>query len=366
MFLPRTLSVYVSRQFVFWLLCCFVTLMAIAAMFDMVELLRRASGKQEVSIEVLVQMSLLKLPHLVQDMLPFAVLLGGMMAFWRMARANELVISRAAGVSAWQFLFPPLIITFLFGVVLITTFNPFAAAMRSQYEALESKHLGKDRAAFAVSETGVWLRQGTKGAQAVIHAANVVGGGEAARLGNVIVFQLEGEDRFVARIDAGVALLRSGYWELRDAYISDTQGETRAVDVYRLATELTIDGIQDSFASADTLSFWELPKFIGTMEDAGFNANAHRLYLHSLLATPALLCAMVLVAAIFSIKVSRRSSTGMMIVGGVISGFFLYFFTNVVHALGLSASIPAEFAAWMPAGVAMMLGIAAILHLEDG
>ena len=79
-----------------------------------------------------------------------------------------------------------------------------------------------------------------------------------------------------------------------------------------------------------------------------------------------LLCAMVLIAAIFSIKTSRLSSTGMKIVGGVVSGFLLYFLTDVVHALGLSASIPAVFAAWMPAGVAMMLGITAILHLEDG
>ncbi len=98
----------------------------------------------------------------------------------------------------------------------------------------------------------------------------------------------------------------------------------------------------------------------------GFNANAHRLYLNSLLSMPVLLCAMVLIAAIFSIRVSRRSSTGMMIIGGVVSGFLLYFFTNIVHALGMSASIPAALAAWMPAGVAMMLGITALLHLEDG
>lgn len=364
--ISRTLSVYMGRQFLFWLTCVFLTLLAIVAMFDIVELLRRASGKQEVSTDVLVQMSLLKLPHLVQDMLPFAVLLGGMLCFWKMAKANELVISRAAGVSAWQFLLAPLVITFMAGIMLITAFNPFAAAMRSQYETMESKYLGKNKTEFAVSETGVWLRQGRQDARAVVHARTVVGSGDEARLEDVIVFQLEGDDKFVGRIDADTAILRQGYWELQNAFVSTPGGDTKQTEVYRLATELTMEGIQDSFASADTLSFWELPKFIGTMEEAGFNATAHRLYLHSLLATPALLCAMVLVAAIFSIKVSRRSSTGMMIIGGVVSGFVLFFFTNVVQALGLSMSIPAVFAAWMPAGVAMMLGITALLHLEDG
>jgi lipopolysaccharide export system permease protein len=365
--LTRTLSVYMGRQFFFWVGCVFLTLMAIVAIFDVVELMRRASGQDEIGTDVLLRMSLFKLPHLVQDMLPFAVLLGGMMCFWRMARANELVVSRAAGVSAWQFLAAPIFLTFLAGVLVVTTFNPFAAAMRSHYETLESKYLGKNRAEFTVSETGVWLRQGRQDAKAVIHAGDVRGGGDSAVLENVIIFQLQGDsDRFVGRIDAEQAALREGYWELSNVSLSTPGGETRQVAVYRLATELTMEGIQDSFASADTLSFWELPRFIGTMEEAGFNANAHRLYLHSLLATPALLCAMVLVAAIFSIKISRRSSTGGMIVGGVVSGFILYFFTNVVHALGLSMSVPAVFAAWMPAGVAMILGVTALLHLEDG
>jgi lipopolysaccharide export system permease protein len=366
MTLSRTFSNYMGRQFLLWLALVFFILIAIISMFDIVELLRRASGKQDVTPEVLARMALLKLPHLVQDMLPFAVLLGAMACFWRMAKANELVVARAAGVSVWQFLTAPLIITFVVGIVLVTTFNPFAAAMRSHYETLENRYLERNHAEFAVSETGIWLRQGTQDAQQVIHAKSATGQGDEAVLGDVIVLQLEGDDKFVGRIDAETATLRDGYWELRNAYLSIPGGETRLVAVYRLATELTMEGIEDSFASADTLSFWELPKFIGTMEDAGFNANAHRLYLHSLLSLPALLCAMVLIAAIFSVKTSRRSSTGGMIVGGVVSGFLLYFFTNIVHALGLSMSIPAVFAAWMPAGVSAMLGITALLHLEDG
>ncbi|NMM46289.1 LPS export ABC transporter permease LptG [Rhodospirillaceae bacterium KN72] len=364
--IPAIFSLYLSRHFLLWLAGVFATLLAIVAMFDIVELLRKGSAKEEVTTEVLIQMSLLKLPHLVQDMLPFAVLLGGMMCFWRLARANELVVARAAGVSAWQFLTAPIIITFITGVLLVTIFNPFAAAMRANYEAMESKYLGKNRAEFAVSETGVWLRQGSQDEQDVIHADKVVGAGDAATLEDVVVLELEAGDRFVGRIDAANAVLRNGYWELNSAYLSQPGADTRFVETYRLGTNLTMKGIQDSFASADTLSFWELPRFIGTMEEAGFNANAHRLYLHSLLATPVLLCAMVLIAAIFSIRTSRRSSTGMMVVGGVLSGFLLYFFTNVVHALGLSMSIPAEFAAWTPAGVSTMLGVTALLHLEDG
>ena len=51
---------------------------------------------------------------------------------------------------------------------------------------------------------------------------------------------------------------------------------------------------------------------------------------------------------------------------GVFTGFVLYFFSDIVFALGLSDSIPVLLAAWTPSGVATMLGTAMLFHLEDG
>ncbi|MCW8971457.1 MAG: LptF/LptG family permease, partial [Rhodospirillales bacterium] len=130
--------------------------------------------------------------------------------------------------------------------------------------------------------------------------------------------------------------------------------------------DLTINRIQDSFSPPETMSFWDLPAFIDTLENAGFSAIRHRLHLHSLLATPLLLCAMVLIAATFTLRQSRKGGTVYVVSGGVLTGFLLYFFSDVVFALGLSDSIPVVLAAWTPSGVSMLLGLAMLLHLEDG
>jgi len=44
----------------------------------------------------------------------------------------------------------------------------------------------------------------------------------------------------------------------------------------------------------------------------------------------------------------------------------LYFLTDVVLALGVSGGLPVILAAWAPAGVFTLLGLAMLLHLEDG
>ena len=75
---------------------------------------------------------------------------------------------------------------------------------------------------------------------------------------------------------------------------------------------------------------------------------------------------MVLVAATFSLRMQRRGGATLMIVGGVVSGFLLYFLSDIVFALGLSAKVPVTLAAWTPTGVSLIFGASMLLHLEDG
>ena len=49
--------------------------------------------------------------------MPFAVLVGAMSCYLALSRRLELVVARAAGVSAWQFVAPSMVAAFLFGVV---------------------------------------------------------------------------------------------------------------------------------------------------------------------------------------------------------------------------------------------------------
>ena len=75
---------------------------------------------------------------------------------------------------------------------------------------------------------------------------------------------------------------------------------------------------------------------------------------------------MILLAASFSLRPQRRGRVGLVLLGGVMTGFLFYFVSNFVFTLGLSGKIPVILAAWLPSGVSMMLGVAALLHLEDG
>jgi lipopolysaccharide export system permease protein len=364
--LSWTLSRYLGVQFLIGIGIVFGACLAIIFLVDIVQLLQRASSREAIAFSTIAAMALYKLPNISEIALPFAVLFGAIWTFVRLSRSNELVVARASGVSVWQFLSPALFITLFGGLLVVTVYNPIAASMVSQYERLETRYLKGQSSSLTVSSSGLWLRQGDEFGQSVIHALQLSDQGRT--LTDVTFLFYEGQDKFRARIDAKGAKLEDGYWDLKEAWLtimSPTQ-ETSFHERYSVDTPLTQNRIKESFASPQTMSFWELPRFIALAEAAGFSAKAHRLHWHTILATPFLLSAMILVAATFSLRVYRLGGLSQLAVAGIVSGFLLYFLSDVSAAFGMSGHLPVILAAWTPTLVAMLLGTAMLFHLEDG
>ena len=360
-----TLFRYIARQFFIWCTTIFLGMMTIVFLLDYIELIRRAGTRPDATLLILLEMAALKQPDMAQQVMPFAILFGTMMAFWRLTRSHELVVARAAGISAWQFLAPPLSGAFFVGVLVVTIFNPVASDMQAAYEKLENRILRGGGDELSLTRTGFWLRQSDEsGNHSIVHASSFAVNRGA--LDNVMILFLAGDTKLVKRIDAKQALLRNGMWEVHDGTEWEPDKPLKPFDTLDIGTNLSASKIQESFASPDTMSFWELPGFIHLLDASGFSSQRHRLYFNALLARPFLYAAMVLIAASFSLRMQRRGGATLMIGAGVASGFALYFLSDVIFALGLSASIPISLAAWTPTGIAWLLGATLLLHLEDG
>lgn len=333
-------------------------------LIDAIELLRRAVSK-DVPFYLIIEMIILKLPMISQKTIPFAILIGTVLTFSRLSRSQEMVIARSSGISVWQFLAPSLFVSFIIGVVAITIFNPIACAMLSRYEKLEDKTFSGRSSVMAVSKSGLWLRQKeSDGGETVIHslrASNLEG-----KLSGVILFFFSPDGRFIKRVDAEHALLTPNMWKLENVTLTNPNENVQRLAHYELPTTLTLNQIQESFASPETLSFWALPNFIATLQDAGFSALRHQLYYRSLLALPFFLCAMVLVGALFSLHIPRLAKTGRLMAGSIITGFLIYFLNDVVSAFGLSGAIPLSMAAFAPISIIILISLGFLLHLEDG
>ncbi len=358
-----TLYKYLALQFLLGVAIVYATFLMLAFSIDIVDLINRTAGRN-ITSGVIIGMAMMQLPNLGQKLLPFAVLLGGVFAFARLSRNQELVATRAAGLSAWDFLAPPLTVAVLIGIFAVMVFTPISSRLLAQFAALEAKYIRGEESQLAVSQNGLFLRQGDAQRQSVIHALRVADQG--VRLEDVDIFRYGADDHFQGRISAHSAQLKPGAWVLSDAWVSGPDGAPAHHETYELPTTMTPQQIQESFASPDTLSFWALPGFIRAAQNAGFAATRYELYFYTLRALPFLFAVMVLMAASFSLRIQRGGGVGRVVLISALSGFGVYFFSDLTRALGVSGILPVLLAATAPALAAILIGMTLVFYQEDG
>jgi lipopolysaccharide export system permease protein len=365
-----TLSLYIARQFLTAALAMLCALSLLVLLFDFIELLRRAAERTDIGLGLIVGIAFLRLPYYMLQILPFAVLVGGIIAFWRLTRSSELIVARASGVSAWQFLSLSVAGAVGLGLLASGGISPLSSVMYARAEALDNIYLRHTGGPLAIANGQLWLRQADHGLDpqgvAIIHARQVALQGNVVAAGDISVFRLDAADKLLLRVEARHATLTKGFWDMTGTRTIEPDHTPVAVGNMQLPTDLTAHRVQESFQSPETLSVWALPGFIRLLESAGFSSVRHRLHFQSLLALPLLCGTMALVAAGFSMRQTRRGGVARMIGSGVAAGFALFTISKIAEEFGQSGAVPAVLAAWAPAAAGLMMAVALLLHLEDG
>lgn len=358
----NTLGRYFAARFVSSALGVFFGLFVLLVFVDYIDLLRRAGGLA-VSAFVIAQASFYRVPQLLERLLPFCILIGAMTCYLALSRRLELVIARAAGLSAWQFISPALWAALALGVFASVVFNPMSAYMQERAKQMEVELFGQGSGSLQ-DANGFWMNQVSPEGQSIINAARSQQQG--ALLTGISVFRFEPDFQFKDRIEAREAVLEPGYWLLKDVrhYTLDSAPVQQAT--FRLPTALTLAQVRNSFTTPESVSFWQLPAYIRASESSGFATSGYRLQYHKLLAKPFLLAAMVMLAASVSLRFFRFGGVQKMVLSGVGAGFLLYILSKVTEDLSKAELMHPLAAAWLPVCVGGLAGFLALLYQEDG
>ncbi len=361
---PRTLRRYIQARFLIAILGTFVLCSVLIFMIDFVEMLRAQGKFGAVAAWKLVWMTMLRLPAYTEFLLAFAVLVGSIGAMLMLARKSELTIMRAGGMSAWQFMWPGIVVAGLLGVFGVTVYNPMAAAARAEGERMFAESFGRESNLLRSESGGSWLRQDGADGQSVISAIAATNRGLS--LSGVTVFVFDDAGRFSERIDAARAELKDGFWRIEDAWVSRLGREPEKFESYLLSTYLTPERVADALGTIISVSFWDLPGLIEVAEKAKLSSARLRVQYEMLLSRPLLCIAMVFLAATVSLRSFRSGGIQTMVISGMVGGFGFFLAAEVSRQIGVAGFVPPWAAVWLPVVLLILLTTTVLLHQEDG
>lgn len=360
---PATLFRYIFEKTAFAVAALFAALASIVMLVDLIENLRFAS-KFDGDFAFALQLTLLRTPALTQAMMPFVFLFGSLWMFSQLNRRSELAVMRSAGLSFWRLIGPAAFLAAIGGFLVIVLIDPMSARMMNFGEKMRNDIRGQTSSLVRVFGDGIWLRQRDEGEFLVINAGSF--DAERGALQKVTIWRLSPDGAFKERIDAPEARLSGRTIELRDARMK-VAGErfSQRTPLYSVPTRLTLADLRENVPPPESMSVWDLPRFILLAEAAGLSTVRYNIRFHDLCSTPLKLTAMVLIAAIFSIGPMRSGGTPRLLLAAVASGFLLYVLSELSTALGESGVVPAPLAAWTPALAASIVAVSVLMRHEE-
>src|SRR5262249_47628735 len=185
----NTLGRYFAGRFVVAALGVFAGIFVLLVLVDYIEMVRKTSGLASASAITVAQTSLYRVPQLLEKMMPFCVLIGAMTCYLALSRRLELVVARAAGVSAWQFIAPALASSIVLGILATIAYNPMSANLRELSKRMEAELFGSAPGGGIQDASGFWLNQVNNEGQWIINAARSEQQG--VRLTGLTVFRFD-------------------------------------------------------------------------------------------------------------------------------------------------------------------------------
>ena len=359
--LPR----YIARRYLFTFSMNFIGIILLIFFVDFGETNKSLSNVPGYTAKIGALLSILHIPAIIQISIPFVVLTASINTLMGLNRKYELVIARASGLSAWQFLLPILLSNFIIGILAVTVLNPLgAAASRYADVVSQNNNLGQTTSIASGLDSAPWIRQSTS------EGSSILGGRSTSENGSVLhqatFLRFDKDNQIQDRIEAEKATLSDGFWLLKNVHIYQSGKPVRDLVEFQVKTNLQAEFIEEAFASADSVSVYELADKIAAANSFGLKANVYLMKLHKVIALPAFLVAMTLIAAMVSLTFVRFGQSLYAILSGILCGFLLYVMSELITAFGEAGSVPPIVAAWLPVIVAITIGTTILLHKEDG
>jgi len=294
---------------------------------------------------------LLTAPRRLYDMLPMAVLIGGLAGLGNLASHSELTIMRAAGVATLRIVWAvmkPMLVLMLAAVLLGEYIVPFSEA-----RAQSSRALAQNEGMALGAKRGLWHRQG----QEFIH---INAAQTDALLYGVTRYQFDGQRRLLSASFAQSARYENGQWRLFG--VVTTHLEERASRVEKHESEdwgitLAPELLGTLLLDPQMLPLAGLWRYIHYLSEQGLNNSRYRLAFWSKLLQPLVTAALLLLAISFIFGPLRSVTLGQRIFSGTLVGFVFRIVQDLLGPSSLVFGFPPLLAVLIPCIICMLAGV---------
>ena len=323
-------------------LLAFVFLSLILTLFEELEFFKTLN----VSKGLPLFLTLLYVPNLSINFLPFVIFLSSMIFFVSIKQNTDLISLKIFGYSNFKIVLILSFTCFVLGFFVLMTLNPITSNMIKYYEDIKSRHSRDTDHLFTITRNGVWIKEFNLSQTKIISAESLTD----EKLDSVTIFEMN-EDVLVKRIEAKTADITNNNWELENVKIYDlTKDQVDVIEEEKIKYFSIYDKekINLLYKNLDTISFFTLLLQYDELRDQGYPKKLLFQKLNTFLSLPIYLFLMVFLASIFTLGSLVKSQNVYYIFIAIFTCVIIFFLKNLSFSLGETNKVSDILAIWIP------------------
>tara|TARA_B100001029_G_scaffold173258_1_gene171954 strand:+ start:1643 stop:2731 length:1089 start_codon:yes stop_codon:yes gene_type:complete len=317
----------------------------------------------DVGIGLPLALSLMIIPSIVINMLPFILFLSSMWAFIKLKNNRDILALKTFGLSNVKFLILFCFTSVFIGFVTLFAFTPITSIVVKYYEDIKGKYdIDKSHLA-SINTNGIWIREKAQNSLNIIKSQRL----EGEFLIGVSIYKFDKNNSLIARIEGAQANITENPWFIQDGFKIDYSKESKREEFQTLEFESTFskDKLNSIYSNLDTISFYNLVTNMDKLVKKGYNPKLLNEKKHFYLSLPFFLVLMVCLAGIFTLNSNERRQNTYYILLSIIICVIVFYFKNFSTALGATERIPLLISVWSPIIILSLFCSVGVIQINE-
>ena len=321
----------------------------------------RILEKENTTLGFFLLLSLLKLPTIISEIIPFVVILSIAFLFKNLITNNELISIRNMGFSILDIFKPIAIAIFLFGLFILLFINPLAAKFENNFNNLTSKKYPNMYSIKFINE-GMWIKNISEDNNknyiniSKINLDNM--NAEEIKILNI-------NNKFNKIIIAEKGEIIDKIFKLQNVSILNINNDKfEKVEFYNLILNFDKSNIIDSILNFKFIPFYKYKKHVNNLKKFNLHSSEVSLYYLSEILKPIFLVIIGFTVMGFSGKFKRNENFFKVLFISILIGFLIFLLKEIVTTLTTTMEISFIFSYFIIFMFPLIIGLYQMIRIE--
>ena len=300
-------------------------------------------------------------PSLLFEMFPFVFLLTTQVFFVNLLNNNQIQIFKYSGLKNSKIMLIISLISFTFGILLITFFYNLSSNLKNFYLEQKIKHTLDGKYLAVITNNGLWIKDVIQKKVNIINASKI----EQNMLLNVFITEFDEKFEVKRNIKSEKVDVKNKIWTIYNASIYEKDGNVLKNEKLNFNSNFDYKKIQSLFSNLSSLSLIELFELRNNYKSLSYSTTEVDVQIQRIVSFPLYFTLMTILAAILMFNTKKLKNTTLKLAIGLFASVIIYYMNNFFMIMRNTEKIPVFLSIWLPLFVLFVLNSIGLIKINE-